>query len=319
MNKMGVRIMRNIRRYLVLAVIILIIAGYAVFYYLSNKTQWNDTYVNGNTAGNLYNNGLFCERDGMVYFSNPNDSHYLYSMDLQTGETEKLYEDIASFINADDRYVYYVRNNVAKDFQFSFLHFNTNSLCRYDLKTGKVKILDSAPSIYASLIGNYIYYIHYTTETASTLYRIKIDGSEAEQVDTNPYFTCSANGQYLYYNGIEKDHNIYQMDTATGTSQTICSGNYWMPSADNENIYFKHFCTAQFRIHCWAGGLFSRLGNGKRNGTRRYLQDTAMFLKEAKGMAEIEKAKQIYSLSGNHFMVEQIEIGLDAIKSLNAK
>lgn len=41
--------------------------------------------------------------------------------------------------------------------------------------------------------------------------------------------------------------------------------------------------------------------------------------KEAKGMAEIEKAKQIYSLSGNHFMVEQIEIGLDAIKSLNAK
>ena len=238
MNKMGVRIMRNIRRYLILAVIILIIAGYAVFYYLSNKTQWNDTYVNGNTAGNLYNNGLFCERDGMVYFSNPNDSHYLYSMDLQTGETEKLYEDIASFINADDRYVYYVRNNVAKDFQFSFLHFNTNSLCRYDLKTGKVKILDSAPSIYASLIGNYIYYIHYTTETASTLYRIKIDGSEAEQVDTNPYFTCSANGQYLYYNGIEKDHNIYQMDTATGTSQTICSGNYWMPSADNENIYF---------------------------------------------------------------------------------
>ena len=44
-----------------------------------------------------------------------------------------------------------------------------------------------------------------------------------------------------------------------------------------------------------------------------------MFLKEAKGMAEIEKAKQIYSWSGNHFMVEQIEIGLDAIKSLNAK
>ncbi|MEY8261109.1 hypothetical protein AALA80_12220 [Oscillospiraceae bacterium 50-60] len=41
--------------------------------------------------------------------------------------------------------------------------------------------------------------------------------------------------------------------------------------------------------------------------------------KEAKGMAEIEKAKQIYSLSGNHFMVEQIEIGLDAIKSLNTK
>lgn len=230
--------MNQIKRFLIPIIIVLIIAGYAIFYYISTRTHLNDSYVNGNTAGNLYNSGIFCEQNGTVYFSNPNDNHYLYSMDTASGEVKKLYEDVASFINADDHYVYYVRNNVSKDFQFSFLHFNTNSLCRYDLKTGKVRILDSAPSIYASLIGNYIYYIHYDTETASTLYRIKIDGTEKEQVDTNPYFTCSANGQYLYYNGIEKDHNIYQMDTATGVSQTICTGNYWMPSADNENIYF---------------------------------------------------------------------------------
>ncbi len=88
------------------------------------------------------------------------------------------------------------------------------------------------------MIGNYIYYIRYSTETASNLYRVKIDGTEQEQVDTNPYFTCSANGQYLYYNGIESDHNIYQYDTTTAISQAICLGNFWMPSADNDNIYF---------------------------------------------------------------------------------
>lgn len=37
------------------------------------------------------------------------------------------------------------------------------------------------------------------------------------------------------------------------------------------------------------------------------------------GMTEIEKAKQIYYLSGNHFMVEQIELGLNAVKSLYDK
>ena len=57
-------------------------------------------------------------------------------------------------------------------------------------------------------------------------------------MDTAPYFTCSANGQYLYYNGIEKDHNIYQYDTTTAISQAICLGNFWMPSADNDNIYY---------------------------------------------------------------------------------
>lgn len=38
-----------------------------------------------------------------------------------------------------------------------------------------------------------------------------------------------------------------------------------------------------------------------------------------KGIAEIEKAKQIYSLSDNHFMIEQMDIGFDAIKSLNTQ
>lgn len=230
--------MKTIKRILILAVIILIIAGYFIFNYFINRTHWNDTFVNGNTAGNLYNNGIFCEHDGTIYFSNPNDNHYLYSMNTDGSNVKKLYEDVASFINADDHYVYYVRNNLSRENKFSFLHFNTNSLCRYDLTTKNVKILDIAPSLYASLIGNYLYYIHYDTETASTLFRTKLDGSDREQVDQNPYFTCSANGQYLYYNGIANDHNIYQMDTNTGTSRMICLGNYWMPSADNENIYF---------------------------------------------------------------------------------
>ena len=186
--------MKKVLKILIPLIIIAAIIGGVVFYNYSNRTRWNDSYINGNTAGNLYNNGLFCEHNGTVYFSNPNDNHYLYSMNTSGGEVKKLYEDIASFINADDHYVYYVRNNVGADTQFSFLHVNTNSL--------------------------------------------KIDGTEQEQVDTNPYFTCSANGQYLYYNGIESDHNIYQYDTTASISQAIVLGNFWMPSADNENIYY---------------------------------------------------------------------------------
>ncbi len=239
--------MKKALRIVIPVALILAAAGYGFFYYVSNKTKWNDYYVNGNTSGNLYNNGLFCEHNGKIYFSNPNDRFYLYSMNTDGSDVKKLYGDVASFINADDNYVYYVRNNVSKDWKFAFLHFNTNSLCRYDLKTGKVLILDPSPSIYASLLGNYIYYIHYDTETASTLYRVKIDGSELEQVDENPYFTCSANGQYFYYNGMKNDHNIYQMDTDTGVSQTICQGNYWMPSADNDNIYFLD-CEANYSL-----------------------------------------------------------------------
>lgn len=230
--------MKNKFKFIILAIIIIILLLPPIYQYFSGRTHFNDSFANGNSAGNLYNNGIFCEYQDTIYFSNPNDNHYLYSMDVHGGNLKKLTDDVASFINADGHYVYYVRNNTGTGSNFDFLHVNTNSLCRYDLKTGKILVLDANPSIYASLIGNYIYYIHYDTETASTLYRVKIDGSQKEQVDSSPYFTCSANGQYFYYNGIEKDHNIYQMDTSTGISNLICSGNYWMPSADNENIYF---------------------------------------------------------------------------------
>ncbi len=230
--------MTNKRKIIIPVLLAAIVILIAVLYYFSNRTHFNPSYTNGNTAGNLYNNGLFCEHNGTIYFSNPNDNHYLYSMSTDGSQVTRLYEDVVSYINADDHYVYYVRNNVGDDSQFSFLHINTNSLCRYDIRKGKVTVLDHDPSIYASLIGNYLYYIHYDTQTASTLYRVKIDGKEREQVDKNPYFTCSANGQYFYYNGIENDHNIYQLDTSTGSSHMLYEGNCWMPLATNDSIYF---------------------------------------------------------------------------------
>lgn len=230
--------MKNLKTTIILSVIAIGIISATVYNYFTARTILNDTYVNGNTAGNLYNSGLFCERNGMIYFSNPNDNNYLYSMTSDGQNVTMLYDDKASYINADDNYLYYVRNNGNDDTQFSFLRVNTNSLCRYDLKSKKVTILDNDPCTYSSLVGNYIYYIHYDKSTASTLYRVKINGKEKEKVDKNPYLPCSANGQYLYYNGVENDHYIYQMDTSSGISNTLYMGNCYMPIVDSSNIFF---------------------------------------------------------------------------------
>lgn len=187
-------------------VVIALIAAAVIFHYLSNRTHFNEGYVNGNTAGNLYNGGLFCEYDGTVYFSNPSDGGKLYSMSPDGSNLAKLCDDTVSYINADEHYLYYVRNNPgATGAALSFLSVNTDSLCRIDREGGddSVLILDSAPCLYASLYGNYIYYIRYDESEGSTLYKVKIDGSDCKQVDTAPDFTCSANGEYMYYNGTD--------------------------------------------------------------------------------------------------------------------
>lgn len=230
--------MKKAVKIIIPVVLVLGIAGYFFYRYQTNKTIFNDSYINGNLAGNLYNDGLFCEHGNYIYFSNPNDGYKLYAMTKSGLELKKLSDDVASYINADDNYVYYVRNNLSADGEFAFLRFNTNSLVRLKIKNKSVLVLDPDPSLYSSLIGNYVYYIHYDEEHGSTFNRVKIDGTEKETLNKNPYYTCAANGQYLYYNGLEKDHNIYQLDTSTGNSQILYQGNCWMPVIDDNEIFF---------------------------------------------------------------------------------
>ncbi len=226
------------RNLILLLIAALICAALFLLQHRLTRTLFNDTFVNGNTAGNLYNGGLFCESDGLIFFSNPADNHKLYSMTVSGTDVKKLCDDTVSYINADSHYIYYVRDNASDDSSFSFLKWNNNSLCRIKRTSGKVTVLDNDPSLYASLVGNDIFYIHYDTSEASTLYKVHIDGTQKQQVSTQPYFTCCANGSTLYYNGLKDDHNIYQYDTQTNSSTLLYEGNCWQPVVDGTTAYF---------------------------------------------------------------------------------
>ncbi len=203
------------------------------------ETKMNQGYVNGNTAGNLYNGGLFCENNGVIFFSNPSDGGKLYCMDSNGNNLKKLSNDVATYINADDNYVYYVRKNPSDSLNFNFVAFHRNALVRIDRDGKNLILLDTEPSLYASLVGNYIYYIHYSQENASETYRVRIDGEEQGLVMNDPVFTCSADGQYFYYNGMNVDGNIHRFDTATNTKETVYIGNTFQPIVnDGEDVYY---------------------------------------------------------------------------------
>ena len=162
---------------IIIPLILICITGLVIYHFVS-KVKLNSSYVNGNTAGNLYNAGLFCESDGEVFFSNTNDNGRLYAMNIDGSNIHKLSNDTAMYINADKNYVYYVRNNNQKITSQTFFSYDRNSLCRIKRNGHGSTVLDPDPCIYASLIGNYIYYLHYDTQTATSLYRIRIDGEE---------------------------------------------------------------------------------------------------------------------------------------------
>lgn len=223
---------------IIIPVLIICIAGFAVYHHFSSKVKFNTSYVNGNTAGNLYNAGLFCESDGEIFFSNQNDNGKLYSMNVDGSDQKKLCDDTVMYINADKNYIYYVRNNTKKITSQIFFSYDRNSLCRMPRKGGKSVVLDPDPCIYASLIGNYIYYLHYDTKTATTLYRVKIDGTEKKQVMSHYIFTCNASGQYFYYNNPDNGQ-LYRYDTASQQASLFYDCNCYKPVViDDSNVYY---------------------------------------------------------------------------------
>ena len=229
-----------------------VIVTCGILSYLNNRIQYNESYVNGNTAGNLYNGGLFCENSGKVFFANPDDYNRLYAMDLNGSNLEKLCNDTVMYINADSHYIYYVRRNGDQEHNenYAVFAFNNNSLCRIPRNGGDVTILDEDPCIYATLIGNYIYYLHYDSETATRLYRIGFDGKDKEMLSTNYMFTCSALGQYFYYNGMDSDGCLYEYDTATDSSRKIYDCNCYKPivTSDN-NVYYMDVDNNNALVH----------------------------------------------------------------------
>lgn len=234
--------------------ILLIILAIVVFIYIQifgpKETIMNTGYINGNTAGNLYNGGLFCESNGTIFFSNPSDHGKLYSMDTQGKNLKKLTEDNATFINADENYVYYVRDNSNTSLDYNFVAFHKNALVRIDRDGRNLVILDTEPSMYAALLGNYIYYLHYTTQDASTLYKVRIDGEEQKQVLDEAVFTCNTDGQYFYYNGMHTDGSIHRFDTSNDTTTTVYEGNCFQPIVSNgSDVYYIDGNTDYSIIH----------------------------------------------------------------------
>ena len=95
---------KTLRTVLVIVIIIAIIGLLVLVRALGDRSVLipeNDPATIGNTPGNLYNGGTFCEADGKVYFSNPYDGGTIYVMNsdqtdirkLVSGYTKLLYPD----------------------------------------------------------------------------------------------------------------------------------------------------------------------------------------------------------------------------------
>jgi Domain of unknown function (DUF5050) len=218
--------------------ILVIITALSVSYRFSNKTSFNLGNVSGNLSGNLYNNGLFCEYNGKIYFSNSYDEGNLYVMNSDGSNISKLYNDTISYINVAGKYIYYSRNNLNEDNLNAVFRANMFGVYRLNTNGKNLVILNNETSNTVSLGNNKIFYQHYDPDTALSLRSISIDGTNEKNLtrdSINP--ACIVDGT-MYYSNVTVNYNLMSMDIESGSTALVYEGTSMNPIYDDNYVYF---------------------------------------------------------------------------------
>ena len=228
-----------VKRILIFLIVATLAILMGVYFYTQGRTYFNDEDEIGNTAGNIYNGGLFCEQDGRIYFSNDNADGSLYVMRSDCTGFKKVHNDKTVYINADENYVYYVRaNSTRENVKNAFMHFNNSGVYRIRQNGTDLKAFTGNPGAYLILKGNNIYFQRYDVEIGLYLHRYQIDGKKERLLVKDSVVPAAVIDNTIYYTGFSEDRDIKAMDLSSFTEHTTFSGLYAYPIFMGEYIYY---------------------------------------------------------------------------------
>lgn len=223
--------------FIVLGVLALLIIALTIVDKFSKSVPDNPSGTVGNTAGNIYNSGLFCEDDGVVFFANVYDQNALYSMNPDGTNLKKLISAKVKYINAGGNYLYYYMTDSSTSTGLGFIR-RVMGIYRCQ-KNGKgVQTISRDPSLEMILIGNDIYYQHYDNQTAVNLHKINTEGENDTKLASEIINPAGVYGDVIYYANQTDNHFLYVLDTANDSMSEYVKYNVWNPIRQGNFIYF---------------------------------------------------------------------------------
>ncbi len=230
--------MKKAIKFIIPGIIVLIIAGLSLSYFLSKRIPKNNADAIGNTAGNLNSGGLFCEYNNRIYFSNPYDGGKLYSMDPDCTNIEYMSDDKVNSINACGKFLYYIKNNGDASGSSSVIfRGEIYGVVRAKLNGSHTTTLVSGYCSDLALAGNSLVYNASRNSTEVT-YSIGINGKDSKVIaDINVPNACIDDGAVIYSSNSD-NHAIYSMNVTDGENTLYLNANTYMANIVDNNLYY---------------------------------------------------------------------------------
>lgn len=228
---------------IIIAVIILILVGIAILNKIMDNRHIigdNDPYAVGSTPGNIYNNGLYAEENGIVFFANPYDGGKLYTMNADQSDIKRIASGDVSFINVINGYAYYFSSTSGDQSGLGYVR-NGRGLYRTDLE-GSTFAMTKCTTDGLIVVGNYLYFLYFEEGSNNnahvSLHKVSINDENLEMVLDEHICLGGYSAGKLYYGGVNEDHHLYSLNLETGQSEQVSNINVYLPIVNGDYVYY---------------------------------------------------------------------------------
>lgn len=234
---------KKLKSFFIFLIIISLLAIGIILLKINSQVPNNPTDYAGNTAGNLYNRGLFAEDEHYIYFANLADNYRLYRTTHDLNETVRLNTDSVEYINPDasSTYLYYSRINYRQNTNgntvFDILD---TGIYRFNLKNESLTRLFSETCGMVLLGGNTLFYQAHGSDGNFDFYSLSTNQKDAtSKLITNDYILpANYRNGLLYYAGVTKDHCLYSLSPESGASSRFADLDCYQPIVTASGTYF---------------------------------------------------------------------------------
>lgn len=234
---------KRVKTILISSIVISCLASTVMLLKISSRLPENPPAYAGNTAGNLYNRGLFAEDENYIYFANPADNYRLYRTTHDLENIVCLNNDSVEYINLDasSSYLYYSRINYRQNtYGNTVFDILNTGIYRFGIKNKSLTRLYPDACGLVFLGGNSLFYQTHGKDGNFDLYSIAIDKEDAKSQKITADYITPANYRngLLYYSGVTGDHALYSLSPESGTSTYVADLDCYQPIITDSGTYF---------------------------------------------------------------------------------
>ncbi len=204
---------------------------------VSSTANYSFSQINtrGNTNGNIANYGLGVAQGDTVFFSNPCDEYYIYT--VENGKPKKVFEEMQDA---------FLQMNLIGD-NIYYISGVYGDMCYYNVNGGIPGGFADINTYVFLMDGDALYAVD-CNDGYVKRWKMNSESIEGEQLGTHKAYVgtgdkalaISVDGEYIYYAAADDSYKVYRVSLKDNTETKVIDSGVSFMIAEGDKIYYAN-------------------------------------------------------------------------------